>query len=165
MGEMITRALPYIGRLLLGIAGAAIAYLAPTYPFILICTMAVMLDCYTAFKLSRRVKDNHPGANDGKFKSNYGKRIFNTILKIYSLIVLGYLIDKEIFPFYDLYLANIVAGAFCFIQIWSILENESSENDSRWAKQLQKIMVNKAERHFNIDLSDFKDTKKEIENG
>ena len=150
-----------IGKLILGLTGAIVAYLQPTFPFVLICTLAVIVDCYTAFKLSKRVKKHHPEANDGKFKSNYAKRIFNTILKIYVVIVLAYLIDDFIFPFANLYLANITAGIFCFIQIWSILENESSENDNRWAKTLQNIMVNKAERHFDVDLTDFKDKKDE----
>ena len=151
-------------KILLGFLGAVCAYLQPTMPFVLICTLAVIYDCYTAFRLSKRVKAKHPGANDGKFKSNYAKRIFNTILKIYALIVLAYMIDDFIFPFVDLYLANVIAGCFCFVQVWSILENESSENDNRWAKVLQKVMVNKAERHFDIDLSDFKE-KKGGENG
>ena len=147
------------GKILLGFMGAITAYLQPTFPFVLICTLAVVLDCYTAFKLSKRVKKVHPEANDGKFKSSYAKRIFNTILKIYAVIILAYLIDDYIFPFVELYLANIAAGVFCFVQIWSILENESSENGSRWAKTLQKIMVNKAERHFDVDLDDFKEKK------
>jgi hypothetical protein len=150
-----------IGQWFFGVIGAVIAYLNPTLPFVLICTLAILYDCYTAYKLSKRVSRNYPGANDGKFKSDYAKRIFSTMLKIYALIILTYLIDKEILPFLDLRLHNIIAGIFCLVQIWSILENESSENGSRWAKVLQKIMVNKAERHFDIDLSEFKKTENE----
>ena len=147
-----------------GIAGAIVAYLQPTFPFVLICTLAVFFDCYTAFKLSKRVAKKYPGANDGKFKTDYAKRIFGTILQIYSLIVLAFLIEKEILHFLDLHLPEIVAGIFCFNQIWSILENESSENDCRWAKVLQKIMINKAERHLNIDLTEFKNRLQANEN-
>lgn len=144
-------------KILMMFSGAIYAYLHPTFPFILTCTLAIFLDCCTAYRLSKRVKQKYPHANDGKFKSDPGKRIFSTILKIYSLVILAYLIDKEIFPFMELHLANIVSGAFCFIQIWSILENESSENGSRWAKMAQKIMISKAERHFNINLDDLKE--------
>jgi hypothetical protein len=150
------------GQWFLGFTGAVIAYLKPTFPFVLICTLAVLYDCYTAFRLSKRVAGKYPGANDGKFKTDYAKRIFSTILKIYSLIVLAFLIEKEIITFLELHLHNIIAGVFCLVQIWSILENESSENDSRWAKVLQKIMINKAKRHFDIDLSEL---KKENEDG
>jgi chromate transport protein ChrA len=149
-----------LGQWFFGVIGAAVAYLKPTLPIVLICTLAILYDCYTAFKLSKRVSKNYPGANDGKFKSDYAKRIFNTMLKIYALIMLTYLIDTVIIPFWDLHLHNIIAGVFCFAQIWSILENESSENDSSWARILQKVMVNKAERHFDIDLNDLKQIKK-----
>ena len=50
-------------------------------------------------------------------------------------------------------LANITAGAVCFWQLWSMLENESSCSDERWAKVLQKVLVDKTERHFDVDLS------------
>ena len=53
----------------------------------------------------------------------------------------------------DLYLANWTAIVICSIQLWSILENESSCNDSKWAGVLQKFLVDKAERHWDIDLS------------
>lgn len=139
--------------------GALYAYLHPTIPFILVCTLAAIFDCFTAHRLGIRVKKRHQ-ANDGKFKSQHARRVISTLLKIYALTILAYLVDKEIFPFVELYLANMVAGVFCFIQIWSILENESSENGSRWAKLMQKIMVNKAERHFDINLDELKENGK-----
>jgi hypothetical protein len=71
--------------------------------------------------------------------------------------MLAFSIEKQILVMYsDLYLANWTAIVVCFIQFWSILENESSCNDKKWAVVLQKIMVDKAERHFDIDLSDLK---------
>ena len=135
--------------------GAAIGYLKPTIPFALICLAAVALDCYSAFQLSKRVRKKSPDANDGKFKSKYANRVFNTIIKVYALIVLAYFVDRIIIPTENgLYLPNIVAGMFCFVQVWSFLENESSENNANWARVLQRIMVNKAERHFNLPLND-----------
>lgn len=59
-------------------------------------------------------------------------------------------------------LTKIAAGAICFWQLWSILENESSCNGAKWAKVMQKILVDKTERHFDIDLSEL-DSKEEIE--
>jgi hypothetical protein len=43
---------------------------------------------------------------------------------------------------------------FLFYELWSCLENWSSENDKPIAKAMQRIMVNKAERHLNVPLSD-----------
>lgn len=153
------------GRPFFGIAGALFAFLQPTWPFIMICTLAVLGDCYTAWSLSRRVKKQHPKANDGKFKSRYAGRVFETLIKIYLVIILAYLIETYIFEGLPVRLANITAGAMCFWQVWSMLENESSCNNARWAKIIQKVMVDKAERHFDIDLSELKkiDRNKEIE--
>jgi hypothetical protein len=144
--------------------GAALAFLAPTIPFILICTFAILCDCYTAWALSRRVKKKYPGANDGKFKSNYAGRVFLTLLKVYALIVLVFLIENFIFEGLPVKLANVIAGAVCFWQIWSMLENESSCNDAKWAKIAQRILVDKTERHFDIDLHELKNTKNENTN-
>ncbi|MDR1652044.1 MAG: hypothetical protein LBS01_00045 [Prevotellaceae bacterium] len=151
-------------RYVIGGFGAALAFLAPTIPFILICTFAILCDCYTAWALSRRVKKKYPGANDGKFKSNYAGRVFLTLLKVYALIVLVFLIENFIFEGLPVKLANVIAGAVCFWQIWSMLENESSCNDAKWAKIAQRILVDKTERHFDIDLHELKNTKNENTN-
>ena len=136
------------------IGGATIALLLPTLPFIAVCTVMVLADVYTAWSLSRRVKRKFPHANDGKFKSIYFGRIVMTLIKIYVLIILSYLIERVIFEGVQIKLINITAGAACFWQLWSMLENESSCSDEKWSKVLQKILVDKTERHFDVDLSD-----------
>lgn len=141
----------------MGVMGACVAMIRPTFPFILVCTLAVLADCFTAWSLSRRVKKRFPGANDGKFKSNYAGRVFITLIKVYSLTILVHLIDAMVCPEIALHLPQVVAGAVCFWQIWSMLENESSCNDAKWAKIAQRIMVDKTERHFDIDLHELKE--------
>ncbi len=49
---------------------------------------------------------------------------------------------------------RFVVGVFLFYEVWSCLENWSSENDNKIAKALQRIMVNKIERHLDVPLSD-----------
>lgn len=149
-----------VGRAAVGVLGACVAMLEPTIPFIVICTIAILMDCFTAWSLSRRVKNKYPGANDGKFKSHYAGRVFITMLKVYAVIVLAFLIDEIVFPDINMMLPNIVAGAVCFWQLWSMLENESSCNDARWAEIAQRIMIDKTERHFDVDLSDLKKKNK-----
>ena len=81
--------------------------------------------------------------------------MFATLLKVCALIVLVFVIDRIVIPTENgMYLPNVVAGMFCLVQIWSVLENESSENDAKWARVLQRIMVNKAERHFDVKLGE-----------
>jgi hypothetical protein len=135
--------------------GGIAAVLLNTAIFLVVCTIAICMDCYTAWSLSKRVKTRYPKSNDGKFKSKYANKIFGTMVKIYSLILLAYLLDHYVLIMFNgLFLSNFVTGIFCAIQIWSMLENESSCNGSRWAKVMQKIMVDKASRHFDIDLSE-----------
>ena len=143
--------------------GALVAMLQPTVPFIIICTIAILFDCYTAWSLSRRVKKKYPGANDGKFKSRYAGRVFVTLIKVYALTILAYLVQTFILEGIPIKLANIVAAAVCFWQVWSMLENESSYNDAKWAKIAQRILVDKTERHFDIDLSELKENKEDGE--
>ena len=161
MTSNIHSILSLVGKHIMGVMGACVAMIRPTFPFILVCTLAVLADCYTAWSLSRRVKKRFPGANDGKFKSNYAGRVFITLIKVYSLTILVHLIDAMVFPEIALHLPQVVAGAVCFWQIWSMLENESSCNDAKWAKIAQRVMVDKTERHFDIDLHELKEEQPE----
>ena len=161
MTSNIHSILSLVGKHIMGVMGACVAMIRPTFPFILVCTLAVLADCLTAWSLSRRVKKRFPGANDGKFKSNYAGRVFITLIKVYSLTILVHLIDAMVFPEIALHLPQVVAGAVCFWQIWSMLENESSCNDAKWAKIAQRIMVDKTERHFDIDLHELKEEQPE----
>lgn len=90
--------------------------------------------------------------------------MFITLVKVYAVTVLAYMIDTIIFPDMTMLLPNIVAGTVCFWQIWSMLENESSCNDARWAEVAQRIMVDKTERHFDIDLHELKHPEREQKN-
>lgn len=139
--------------------GAVVAVIEPTFPYLLICTMMILTDCYTAWALSKRARKSHPdkvSADGKKFKShNFGKVIV-TLLKAYALIIMAFMIQRYITDAWPIDLTKVAAGAICFWQLWSILENESSCNGSKWAKTLQKILVDKTSRHFDIDLSDIK---------
>ena len=163
MTELFKTIIPNYGRYCMSTFGALIALLQPTVPFIIICTIAILFDCYTAWSLSRRVKRKYPGANDGKFKSRYAGRVFVTLIKVYALTILAYLVQTFILEGLPIKLANIVAAAVCFWQFWSMLENESSCNDAKWAKIAQRILVDKTERHFDIDLSELKENKEDGE--
>lgn len=152
-----------IGRSLFSLLGAVVAVLEPALPYIVICTLAVLYDCYTAWSLSRRVKRAHPERiRDGKFKSHNAGKVIVTLIKVYALIVLAFLMQMHIIgDALPIDLTKVAAGAVCFWQLWSILENESSCNGAKWAKVAQKILVDKTERHFDIDLSEMEEKEDE----
>lgn len=52
--------LTHIFRWAFAAIGAALAVLEPTLPYLLICTMMIFADCYTAWSLARRVAKAHP---------------------------------------------------------------------------------------------------------
>lgn len=141
-----------------------IGLIEPTFKFAFILFFAIVLDCVSAFNLSRRVKKHNPDKASGKFKSRYAWKMAGTFLKAYSVILLLHYVDKVLLHMHEFHLANYASALFCFIQVWSILENLSSENGQRWAKLLQRFMVNKAARHLDIDLKNLnekEDTKDE----
>ncbi len=146
----------YGSRISLFIIGAFWGLVEPTIPFAGICLFAILVDCFTAYRLGKRVKAQNPSAksDDAKFRSSYARRMFYTLCIVYACTVLGWLIDTYMYPFVDLYIANFISGGFCLVQLLSILENESSCNTARWAKVLQKVLVNKAARHLDISEKD-----------
>lgn len=142
-------------RVALFLVGAVWGMLEPTIPFAAICLFAIVVDCISAYRLGKRVKrQKSTGTDKEKFKSSYARRMFYTLCIVYACTVLGWLIDTYMYPFVDLYLANFISGGFCLVQLLSIFENESSCNDARWAKVLQKVLVNKAARHLDVDKED-----------
>lgn len=150
-----------IYRIMWSLLGGVMAVLEPTVPYCVVCTLAVLFDCYTAWSLGRRVRRRFPDRSDGKLKSTHLARVFMTLIKVYALIILAHLIDKYIVLGFSMALPNIVAGAVCFWQIWSMLENEASCNDAKWARVAQRILVDKTERHFGVSLTELRSDDKD----
>lgn len=143
-------------RPLFTMLGALLALLEPTLPFILICSFAIFCDCYTAWRLDKRVKakfGEKAPRSSGKFLSSKAGRVIHTLIKVYALIILAYFINMYITSGLGVDMTKVAAGAVCFWQLWSIFENESSCNDATWAKVAQKVLVDKTERHLGVDLS------------
>lgn len=139
--------------------GGYIAILEPTLPYIFTCTMLILADCYTAWRLAQRARKQFPDrvSEDGKkFNSHHFGNVIETILKAWAAILMGFLIQHNVTTWLPVDLANIAASAICFWQIFSMVENESSCNGAKWAKIAQRFLVDKTERHFDIDLSELK---------
>lgn len=155
--ERINRIAEYIGSKLLqyitSIAGGVLVAFETSIPFFVPCLIATVIDVWAAYCLARRVHKKHPDRADGKFKSEYKYRVMYTMIIALTAIILANYVDVHVLKDTDVAVRSVV-GAFLFYQIWSILENWSSENNNKIARALQRVMVNKAERHLNIELSD-----------
>lgn len=153
-----------------GMVGWMIAEFRPTFPLIAVAVIFIMYDAWTAFKLDRRVHVAYPDKTSrrkAKFTSfAFGKVVKQTIPKRLWVIILAYLAEHWVFVHMQVPLSYMITGAICFEQAWSILENESScrpEEEHRFWKALQRIMVDKTARHFDIDLGELKEVKDEHE--
>ena len=122
--------------------------------FFVPCLIAVILDVISAYALGRRVHKKYPDKSDGKFKSEYKWRIIATMIIAWLCIILASYVDVNVRHSDDGLAVRFAVAVFLFYEIWSCLENWSSENDKPIAKAMQRIMVNKVERHLNVPLSD-----------
>lgn len=155
----------YAFNLIGGAVGWFVAVFDPTFPLIIVATIFIVYDAFTAYRLGKRVHLKYPDKSDeSKFSSfAFGKLVRSTIPSRLALIILAFLAEKWVFTFVDIPLSYIVTGIICFEQAWSIMENESScrdEADSMFWKLLQKVMIDKTARHFNIDLEKLADKDK-----
>jgi len=140
--------------------GWLVGEIRPTFPLIIVTVIFIVCDAWTAFQLDKRVKKMYPdkATRPAKFLSfKFGKVVTETIPKRLMVILLAFLVEHWVFVHVTIHLSYIATGVICFEQFWSILENEASCRDarqSRFWKILQKITIDKTERHFDVDLSD-----------
>ncbi|MDR2913434.1 MAG: hypothetical protein LBV74_01130 [Tannerella sp.] len=154
-----------IGCMSFGVISAAFK---AVYPLVILSLLFVIADCISAWRLSRRVKKhqctNAAGTKSasGKFKSRaLGRTVFELIIIIPTGLMLAYWTQEYLLTGLGVPLTKIFAGIVIFWQLWSILENESSCSHAKWARLLQKILIDKTERHLDIDLSDLKKGEKD----
>ena len=148
----------WLGRKLLqyatSIAGGFLVAFETSIDYFIPCLLAIGLDVLSAWMLSRRVHKKYPEKSDGKFKSEYKYRVMLTFGVIFVLLILAAYVDLFVRRSPDQLAVRATMAAFLIYELWSCLENWSSENNAPLAKALQRIMVNKAERHFNVKLGD-----------
>lgn len=143
-----------LGRWLMTAVSAIFAIVQPALPYLLICTGFVFLDCYSAWKLAQRVKKAHPRRAFGKLRSEKMRHVFVTLIEVYAVVLLVYFAQVHIADDLPVNITKVVAGAVCGWQFWSYLENTASCNGAKWAKTARNILIDKTERHFDINISD-----------
>ena len=148
--EMINKYTNIIGKWLFSIAGGILAIFEPIQAFVFVCGLAIIGDLYTSIKLGMRVSKQHPDKASGKIQSSKIRNSMTTLLKVLFALYFAWQVDVCILCDSALYATKVTAGIFCFSQIWSMLENESSFSNKKWAKILQKIMIDKTIRHLDL---------------
>ena len=147
-----------------GLVGWMIGEFKPAFLLTVVVVVFILYVAWTAFKLDKRVRTAYPDKTQrkqAKFTSfAFGKVVKQTIPKRLMLIILAFLEEHWVFIHVTIPLSYVVTGAICFEQFWSILQNESScrpESESRFWKLMQQIMVDKTERHLDVNLDKLKD--------
>lgn len=151
----------YLGGFLTALICNAFLTIAP---LAVLCFVLVIIDCITSWRLACRLRAQ--GKSSGKFRSDkFGRAVIEMAIIIPTALLIAHFVQLYIFEGSNFHLPQITAGVICFWQIWSILENMSSGGrEAVWAKALQKIMIDKAERHLDIDLTEFKQNTNEKAN-
>lgn len=132
-------------------AAALGAFLMPLSGVAAACTLMVALDWLSAMALGRRLRRAGIAA-DGRLSSRRFGRLIVTLAKIYAAIVVAALVQEAVIgPEADFNAVKAIASAVCFWQLMSILENESTCSEARWAKTARRFLADKAKRHLGQD--------------
>lgn len=149
----------YIFALIGGVVGWLVELFAPTFPLIIVTVLFICYDAFTAYQLDKRAKIKYPDRttrHEAKFKSfMFGKIIRKTIPERLIVILLAWMAETFVFVHVSIPLSYIATGIILFEQALSAMENNSScrsEEDSRFWRMLQRIMVDKTARHFDTEF-------------
>lgn len=148
-------------QIIVSMFGGIVVGINTAVPWMGFCFLLILIDVISAVHLSKRVKKAYPDSGaSGKFESKYKTRVMWTIIVVFIAIILGNYIDLHLLDGGRTAESSVV-WIFIFYEVWSIVENWSSENNNKIARALQRVMVNKAERHTNTPLADifFNDQK------
>lgn len=147
-----------------GAIGWIVGEFQPAFPLAVVMILFVFYDAWTAYQLDKRAKVMYPEKtkrHEAKFRSfAFGKVVRKTIPERLVLIILAYVAEKYVFVHVDWPLSYIATGAIIFEQLLSALENNAScrlnERETLFWKVVKKVVIDKTERHFDVDLSELK---------
>lgn len=148
--------------------GAAVGWVVgeflPTFPLMVVTLVFILCDALTAYRLDQRVHEKYPdkvSRERAKFTSfAFGKVVKVTIPKRLEVIILAWMAQHWVLRgFMDQPVVYVATGAILLEQTVSILENEFSCRDERssWLfRMLKGVLIDKTERHFDVDLEELK---------
>lgn len=148
---METHSLITLRALAASLSGALYAFFVPLLPAFILCTALVVLDVITAWMLARRLARSCP-RYDGRLSSHALGRAIATLCRIYAFLLVAYGIETVVFEDGSVPVLRFAAGAVCFWQLISILENEATASDAAWASTLRRFLIDKASRHLKFPL-------------
>ena len=155
-----------------GVIGWVVGKFEPAFPLIIIATLFVLYDAWSAYELDKRVHQMFPKKKReaAKFMSYKFRQVIPTLIERFVIIILAYCVERWVFVHIDVPLSYIAAGVVCAEQLLSIAENKAScrlpgDKHARIWKMLAKVLIDKTARHFDCDPSILEDDLQHIETG
>ena len=143
-----------------GVVGWIVGRFEPAFPLIIIATLFVLYDAWSAYELDKRVHAMYPKRKrqKAKFMSYKFRQVIPTLIERFIIIILAYCVERWIFVHINVPMSYIAAGVVCAEQALSIAENKAScrlpgDKHARVWKLLAKVLIDKTARHFDIDES------------
>lgn len=144
----------FLKPVIAAVFGLLSAVLEATVPMFILTAAFVLADVVTAMRLQRRLKASGKiKMEDARFSSAKFGRIVGTLTKILCLLLLTAMVDHLVLVPLGIGAMKFVAGAVCFWQAISLLENEAAHNDAKWAVCARKFLVDKARRYIHEKCS------------
>lgn len=130
-------------------------FYGPLLPYAGLCTAMVVLDFITAVQLGRRLRRRDgPSSHAGKLSSKRFGRTVGTLVKTYVALGIASATQMLLVRSDTFDAVRFTAAAICFWQLISVLENESTCSDARWARIARRYLADKARRHTGLDLDE-----------
>ena len=155
-----------------GVMGWVVGKFSPAFPLIIIATLFVLYDAWSAYELDKRVHIMYPKQkrDKAKFMSYKFRQVIPTLIERFVIIILAYCVERWVFVHIDVPVSYIAAGVVCAEQMLSIAENKAScrlpgDKHARIWKMLAKVLIDKTARHFDCDPSILEDDLQKIETG
>ncbi len=169
---MNERILEWLSLTFGGLVGWIVGRFEPAFPLIIIATLFVLYDAWSAYELDKRVHIMYPKKKreEAKFISYKFRQVIPTLIERFVIIILAYCVERWVFVHIDVPLSYIAAGVVFAEQLLSIAENKAScrlpgDKHARVWKLLAKVLIDKTARHFDVDNSILDDDLQHIETG
>ena len=168
----MTKIFMYAAMTVGGVFGWVVGHFAPAFPLIIIATLFVLYDAWSAYELDKRVHIMYPKKkrDEAKFMSYKFRNVIPTLTERFVIIILAYCVERWVFVHIDVPVSYIAAGVVCAEQMLSIAENKAScrlpgDKHARIWKMLAKVLIDKTARHFDVDDSILEKDLQHIETG
>ena len=153
-----------------GIVGWVVGKFSPAFPLIIIATLFVLYDAWSAYELDKRVHIMYPKKkrDKAKFMSYKFRNVIPTLTERFVIIILAYCVERWVLVHIDVPVSYITAGVVCAEQLLSIAENKAScrlpgDKHARVWKLLAKVLIDKTARHFDTDVSILEEDLRKID--